>query len=581
MSDYPQSFKHSLAKQLLAGFGMSLITVGLGAMWVNYHLVRSGLKEQVQTRAQSITQGLEFATEGSIELGHASNLRRVVQNYATLPTVVQIAVIDPDGQILANSASERGVLPYQEQTGTQIERAMAIAASTGMSQSLHQMMGDRKVLVEILPFSSYIFETQGKRGLAIAILDLQQIEQDSWQTFFTSTVTMTVGTLGILVLMGLALHKTILSPTKRLHHALERSQKTETFTLPSAMPDNEIGFLAQTFSKVFQQLEKHEQLQKEIEERKLAVAALRESETRERAKSEQLARTLQELQQTQSQLIQTEKMSSLGQMVAGVAHEINNPVNFIHGNLSHAKEYIGDLLGLVELYQREYPQPTTAIAEEIEAIELDFLCEDLAKLLNSMNVGTDRIREIVCSLRMFSRLDEAEVKQADLHDGLDSTLMILHHRLKPKPDHPGIQVIKEYDRLPQIACYPGQLNQVFMNILSNSIDALDDYNRSRTANEIQRNPSTIWIRTTVLDGDWVEIRIADNGPGISEEVCSKLFDPFFTTKPVGKGTGLGLSISYQIVVEKHGGSLRCHSCDGMGAEFIIRIPSRQVFDRAA
>ena len=581
MSDYPQSFKHSLAKQLLAGFGMSLITVGLGAMWVNYHLVRSGLKEQVQTRAQSITQGLEFATEGSIELGYASNLRRVVQNYATLPTVVQIAVIDPDGQILANSASGLGVLSSEEQTGTQIERAMAIAASTGMSQRLHQTMSDRKVLVEILPFSSYIFETQGKRGLAIAVLDLQQIEQDSWQTFFTSTVTMTVGTLGILVLMGLALHKTVLSPIKRLHHALERSQKTETFNLPSAMPDHEIGFLAQTFEKVFQQLEKHEQLQKEIEERKLAVAALRESETRERAKSEQLARTLQELQQTQIQLIQTEKMSSLGQMVAGIAHEINNPVNFIHGNLSHAKEYIRDLLGLVELYQREYPQPTTAIAEEIEAIELDFLCEDLAKLLNSMNVGTDRIREIVCSLRMFSRLDEAEIKQADLHDGLDSTLMILHHRLKPKPDHPGIQVIKEYARLPQIGCYPGQLNQVFMNILSNAIDALDEYNRSRTAKEIQRNPSMISIGTTVLDSDWVEIQIADNGPGMSEEVRSKLFDPFFTTKPVGKGTGLGLSISYQIVVEKHGGSLRCHSGDGMGAEFTIRIPSRQVFDRAA
>ncbi|MBE9040070.1 sensor histidine kinase [Oscillatoriales cyanobacterium LEGE 11467] len=560
---------------------MSLITVGLSSMWVNYHLVRSDLKQQVRERAQSITQGLEFATEGSLELGHASNLRRVVQNYATLPAVVQIAIVSPDGRILAHSSSDGGAMPSGEGISIPLKQAMELAASTGRSQTLYETIGDRKVLVDILPFSSYIFETQGKRGLAIAILDLQQIEQDSWHTFFTSTVTMTVGTIGILVLMGLALHKTILGPLKRLNCALERSQKTETFNLPSAMPDNEIGFLAKTFEKVFQKLEKHEQLQKEIEERKLAVAALRESETRERAKSEQLACTLEDLTQAQSQLIQTEKMSSLGQMVAGVAHEINNPVNFIHGNLSHAKDYIRDLLNLVKLYQREYPQPTAAIEEEMEAVELDFLSEDLGKLLGSMKVGTDRIRDIVCSLRMFSRLDEAEIKQADLHDGIDSTLMILHHRLKPKPEYPGIQIIKAYDRLPEIGCYAGQLNQVFMNILSNAIDALDEYNRSRTAKEIQLSPSTIWIRTAIIDRDWVEIRISDNGPGMSEEVRSKLFDPFFTTKAVGQGTGLGLSISYQIVVDKHGGSLQCYSGVGLGAEFAIRIPTRQTLERAA
>lgn len=282
----------------------------------------------------------------------------------------------------------------------------------------------------------------------------------------------------------------------------------------------------------------------------------------------ELQNTLHELKATQSQLIQSEKMSSLGQMVAGVAHEINNPVNFIHGNVTPATDYAQDLLGLLELYQQHYPNPPEEIQEEIETIELEFLKEDFIKMLNSMKQGTQRIREIVLSLRNFSRLDEAQFKAVDIHEGIDSTLMILQNRLKAKPNFPEIEIVKEYSSLPPVDCFPSQLNQVLMNILVNAIDAL----------ESQKSLSTpqIQIHTKLLDNNRVAIHLADNGSGIPPEIQSKLFDPFFTTKEVGKGTGLGLSISYQIVVNKHGGNLSCKSIPGEGTEFILEIPVSQI-----
>ncbi|MBW4492056.1 MAG: PAS domain S-box protein [Oscillatoria princeps RMCB-10] len=321
------------------------------------------------------------------------------------------------------------------------------------------------------------------------------------------------------------------------------------------------------------------------EERALSLA-------REREARKELEDALLELQRTQSRLIQSEKMSSLGQLVAGVAHEINNPVNFIFGNLSHAKDYTEDLLRLLELYQEIYPNPAPEIQQEKEAIDLEFLMEDLPKLLSSMKLGADRIRDIVLSLRNFSRLDEASMKEVDIHEGIDSTLLILQNRLKAKPEHPGIGVVKEYGNLPKVECYAGQMNQVFMNILSNAIDALDEWHDQQPASEIKASPSTITIRTEVGNGalgmghggeeklpapsaQFARIAIADSGPGMTELVSRNLFNPFFTTKPAGKGTGLGLAISYEIVVEKHGGSLRCVSAPGKGAEFVIEIPLRQ------
>ncbi|MDZ8186735.1 MAG: GAF domain-containing protein [Nostoc sp. ChiSLP02] len=296
-------------------------------------------------------------------------------------------------------------------------------------------------------------------------------------------------------------------------------------------------------------------------------------QTREEAN--QLAQALNELRTAQLQIIHTEKMASLGQLVAGVAHEINNPVNFIHGNLEHAHQYTQDLMRCVELYQENYPNATSEIQQFLKKAEIEFLFDDLPKLFQSMKVGTERIREIVSSLRNFSRLDEAEFKTANIHEGIDSTLMILQNRLKPSSDSPTIHVIKDYDALPLIECYPGQLNQVFMNLLSNAIDALEERNAQATAEAMATNPSEIRISTSLLNNDWIAIRIADNGLGMDEKTLSRLFDPFFTTKVVGKGTGLGLSISYQIVTDKHKGKIYCQSEPSKGTEFVVELPIRQ------
>jgi signal transduction histidine kinase len=299
------------------------------------------------------------------------------------------------------------------------------------------------------------------------------------------------------------------------------------------------------------------------------------NERRLRKETAKSAQALQALQQTQAQLIQTEKMSSLGQLVAGVAHEINNPISFIYGNLPHATEYTHDLLKLVKLYGEKYPHADSDIKTLRKQIDIDFLMDDLPNMLNSMQIGADRIREIVLSLRNFSRLDESDMKRVDIHDGIDSTLLILQNRLKETAGHPEIKIVRNYNQLPLVECYPGQLNQVFMNILSNAIDALDQYNKQRSPADITATPTTITIHTqltTLNNAEAVLINIQDNGPGISKAHQSKLFDPFFTTKPIGKGTGLGLSISYQIIVDKHKGSLVCTSELGQGAEFLIKIP---------
>lgn len=327
-------------------------------------------------------------------------------------------------------------------------------------------------------------------------------------------------------------------------------------------------------------------LQQYLKDKKIAQAALEETNSRleiqvvERTaklkyKNFQLKQTLKRLQHTQVQLVQTEKMSSLGQLVAGVAHEINNPVNFIHGNLIHLREYSQQLITLVNLYQQQCYSYNPEITTLTDEIDLEFIIDDMPRILSSMAIGTERIREIVLTLRNFSRLDEAEMKFVDIHEGINSTLLILQYRLKENQNQQEITIIKDYGNLPLVECYAGGLNQVFMNILSNAIDALYQRETECLKEEIEKQFSSIIIHTEVKNEECIIISIKDNGSGITKEAQTRLFDPFFTTKAIGKGTGLGLSISYQIVVEKHKGKIKCISSPGEGTEFVIEIPIKQ------
>jgi signal transduction histidine kinase len=322
------------------------------------------------------------------------------------------------------------------------------------------------------------------------------------------------------------------------------------------------------------------ELEKRVDSRTMELSQanqkLQEEVNHRQQIQENLQKSLYDLKHAQSLLIQSEKMSALGQMVAGIAHEINNPVNFICGNLNYVRDYAEDILKVLELYQQHYPDPAPEITSTAEAVELEFIQEDLMKMLNSMQVGGDRIREIILSLRYFSRQEGREMELIDIHEGIDSTLMILHNRLKFKANRPAIEVIKEYDpNLKNVECCGGEMNQVFMNILANAIDAIEESSSEKNFEEIKANPFLIRICTKVSNSNTAIIKICDNGPGMSEELCDRIFDPFFTTKPIGKGTGIGLSISWHIVTEKHGGSLQCYSTPGQGTEFAIELPIRQ------
>ncbi|HLO85293.1 MAG TPA: ATP-binding protein [Nostocaceae cyanobacterium] len=389
--------------------------------------------------------------------------------------------------------------------------------------------------------------------------------------------------LSVIIATLLAYHvsQAIVNPLQNLTKEVQLSIRQGNFDqqIRVEFPD-EVGVLATSFNQLIQFMKSLLLQQQEAKQKLEMYSQNLEEKVAERTNeleenNQRLKATLKKLHQTQAQMVQSEKMSALGQMVAGIAHEINNPINFIHGNLKHLDEYSQDLLRLLQSYQEHYPNPPETLQAELDEIELDFVNQDLVKVIQSMRTGTGRIQEIVKSLRNFSRLDEAEFKEVDIHEGIDNTLMILQHRLKAKSDFPEIQVIKEYAQLPLVECYAGQLNQVFMNLLANAIDALEEARQGYLFSQIIDKPSIITIGTEMYDQDSIRITIADNGVGIPEDIITKLFDPFFTTKPIGKGTGLGLSISYQIITEKHRGRLWCDSKIGEGSKFMIEIPIRQ------
>ncbi len=558
---------HNLSQQLLWSCGVLLVTVGLVTLLINYQLIQANLEKQVQTRAQSITQSIEFATEGLLEVEHRHILERVIQNYGTLPAVEEILILNPDDITLSNSQGNSQKLSSIIKQ-TKFKSAIHEARITGISKSYEVVLQNKSMLVQILPFNNVLFGNSGRRGLAIAFLNLEQMKQEASQTFLMTTLILIMGIVIILFFMGMLIRKNILYPLQALNQAVINSKETAIFIMPKKMPTNEIKFLARTFQNVFEKLESQEQLKQEITQRQKIEAILRESEARERSKAEELEYLLIELKKAQAQLVQNEKMSSLGQLVAGVAHEINNPVNFIYGNIQYLQEYIDTLLKVIKQYQQGWEDEAEFI-NLCSELDLDFIQEDLPKLFGSMKSGTHRIREIVLSLRNFSRLDESNFKAVDIHEGIESTLMILQHRLKKQSTRPAIQVIKHYGKLSLLECHAGKMNQVFLNLLTNAIDTLEEKMKN------QELLPTITIHTSLIDGEFVKISITDNGLGMTENIQNEMFNPFFTTKPVGQGIGMGMSISYQIVNIIHKGKLDCYSVDGQGTEFVITIPIHQ------
>lgn len=549
-----------IAQKLVGSFiGVSLLTGMVGAVGIiqNHRIAETLAIVEAEHVAQSISTAISYHATTHGEVVFSDEL----QPYVRLLHELQqrdIEVVNQQKKIVADVFVEDIGTTFTHDTGNEVRQTM----QDGITRSFLEKSDDypEGVRLIVVPLRDH----QNKIAGAVIL---------EWSSIYKSAIAeaqpivlvigfTSIGCVLLALFVGWYISRSIAKPLKAATEVAQQVTEASNFDLQVPVTtQDETGTVAIALNHLIQRVK----------------TLLHEKEQH----SEELHYALKQLHKTQLQLVQTEKMSSLGQLVAGVAHEINNPVNFIHGNVTHIDNYAQDLLKVIRAYRTHYPHPPQSLKAVLDDVELDFLHEDMVKLLHSMRLGTDRIRAIVLSLRNFSRLDEAERKAVDIHEGIDNTLVILHHRLKANSERPEIKIIKKYSPLPLVECYAGQLNQVFMNILSNAIEAFEDFNRGKTFEELEANPNTIQICTYITNDDQVAITITDNGPGMSEQVRSHLFVPFFTTKPVGKGTGLGLSISYQIVTDKHGGHLWCDSTPNQGTKFVIQIPMQQQFVQAA
>ena len=542
-----------ISHKLIGSFcGISLLTAAVGVVAIaeSQKIAETLAISEAEHVAKVLAIAIAHAAtdQGSISIQTSKDLQHFTK-FLHDSQKRDIVVVDRQELIVADAVVENVGTTFEHDLGNEVLLTLQDGKSrTFLEKSVDYPQGIKLIVIP-LQLSSTTID-------GAIILEWSSLYDEAIANARPILIVIGLTSLGSIFLalfVGLRIASSIAKPLKSVTTVAQQVTETNNFDLQAPVTTtDETSTLATALNDLIQRVK----------------ALLHEKEQR----SEELQQTLAQLQSTQLQLVQTEKMSSLGQLVAGVAHEINNPVNFIHGNITYIDDYTQDLLKVVQAYQTHYPEPPQAIAAVLKNVELDFIQEDSVKLLQSMKVGTDRIQQIVFSLRNFSRLDEAEFKAVDLHEGIDNTLLILQHRIKANSKFLEIEIVKEYGQLPLVECYPGQLNQVFMNLIANAIDALEESAQNRTKDEQSTQLGMIWISTQVKAEGQVQFVITDNGLGMPETVRSRIFTPFFTTKPVGKGTGLGLSISYQIVTKKHKGMIWCDSTLGEGTKFVIEIP---------